>query len=332
MVLIGAGGWGQTVAHAARHSPLLDLAGVCDLAPASAADLAARLACRVYADPADVFADAAVEAVLIVTPNVTHGDLLLGAAQAGKHAYVEKPLAATIAEARAALAAFRAGGRVLAVGHNDRLHPAVERMKALITEGVIGRPILAEANFSHSRGLRLRPDEWRWYRDRCRSGPLVQMGIHHVDTLQDLLGPVRRVASFFNRLATPAEVEDVTATVLEFESGVLAYLGAAWSVEPAAYLLTVYGTEGRLHLDSPSRLLRYRKDSDVPETVAVGPRDSVLAELEAFARAVRGLGPPAASGEDGLRALAVVIAAIQSADASRAVSLNEVLEPSASAR
>lgn len=104
---------------------------------------------------------------------------------------------------------MRDAGVTLLVGHQMRRVGAARRTKALLEEGVLGTVVLAEANFSLP-GVII-PDQWRAHRRTCPGGPLMQLGVHHADTLQYLLGPVVRVRGSFARLSTAAEIDDVAS-------------------------------------------------------------------------------------------------------------------------
>src|SRR3954451_9332567 len=137
-----------------------------------------------------------VEGALLLTPNDTHADLAVACAERGVHVFVEKPIADTVPDAERMAIACREAGVTLMVGHAFRRLGAARKVAQLVEEGALGRVVLAEATFSLPGALT--PDKWRAHRGRNPGGPLMQLGIHHVDTLASWLGePVgatRRVA------------------------------------------------------------------------------------------------------------------------------------------
>jgi predicted dehydrogenase len=144
-----------------------------------------------------------------------------------------------------------AAGVSLMVGHCFRRLGAARRAKGLLDEGVLGTIVLAEASFSLPGTLT--PDQWRFYRQTCPGGPLMQLGIHHADTLQYLLGPVRRVRGAFAHLVTQAEIDDVGVALLEFEGGARGALTSSY-VSPKTFSLRLFGT---------AAVLDYRTDMSV---------------------------------------------------------------------
>lgn len=113
----------------------------------------------------EILSDGNVDAVILETPNFVHCQQTIEAVQAGKHIFVDKPIANTIEDAKKMVEVCQQARVILAVGHNTRREAGHRKMKFLIDEGALGKIIMAEANFSHSGGLGLRPEQWRWYND-----------------------------------------------------------------------------------------------------------------------------------------------------------------------
>jgi predicted dehydrogenase len=255
-----------------------------------------------------------VEAVLLVTPNDLHAEQALACAERGRHVFVEKPIADTVAAGERMRDAFAAAGLVLAVGHGMRRLGAARRTKELVDEGALGTVVLAEANWSLSS--RLTPQAWRWYRDRNRGGPVMQLGVHHSDTFAYWLGPIARSQGTFGHIATDAEADDVGAVSVEFESGARGVIAGSY-VSPPTYTMRLFGTEAVLEYaldmsvwpqahkaDAASTLALRRKDGR--EEVDFPERDPLAEELAEFARAVRGEGRPETGAEEGIAALRVI--------------------------
>lgn len=265
-----------------------------------------------------------VQGLIIASPNNAHRENVELGTAAGKHVFVDKPIANTIEDAVAIIDAARLAGVTLAIGHNGRRMPGHRGMKRLIEEGAIGTPLTVEANFSHSGGLNLTPEHWRYYRSECPALPLMQLGIHFADTMQYLLGDVVEVSSFMSRVAIPADSEDVTVSIFRFGGGLLGYLGSNYA-SPPVYYINAYGTEGNLYCENGGRL-RYRsaKNSE-PEQVAVAGPNAHQEELEEFAQCAKTGHTPEVDGHTALKALAVVQAAVTSHQQNRAVSIAEII-------
>jgi predicted dehydrogenase len=253
------------------------------------------------------------EGVLIATPNDAHAENAIEAAAAGRHVFVEKPIADTVEAAERIRDACVEAGVVLMVGHGFRRLGAARRAKELV--GELGTVVLAEANFSLPG--KLPPTAWRAQRARNPGGPIMQLGIHHVDTLTYLVGPVTRTTGRFAHVHTDAEIDDVGVATLEFESGALGVLTGSY-VSPHTFSLRLLGSEG---------VLDYRADLGAVwpdatrvdevstltldgEPVEFEPRDMLAEELAGFAAAARGEAVVETGAAEGIAALRVILDAV----------------------
>jgi predicted dehydrogenase len=253
------------------------------------------------------------DGVLIATPNDVHAENAIAAAAAGRHVFVEKPIADTVEAAERIRDACLEAGVVLMVGHGFRRLGAARRAKELV--GELGTVVLAEANFSLPG--KLPPQAWRAQRARNPGGPIMQLGIHHVDTLAYLLGPIARATGRFARLHTPAEIDDVGVATLEFASGALGVVTGSY-VSPHVFSLRLLGSDG---------VLDYRADLGAVwpdatrvdevsaltlngEPVEFEPRDMLAEELAEFGAAMRGDAVVETGADEGIAALRVVLEAV----------------------
>ena len=272
----------------------------------------------------ELLSDPDVEGLVITTPNDTHNELITQALEAGKPVYTDKPVAQTLEDALEIRKAVTNAGLPFAVGHSARRLSGNRVMKRRIEDGTLGGVTLAEANFSNERGLELTPETWRWYLDKTPGGPLIQLGVHHADNLQYLLGPVAAVSAHQRKLFTPSEVPDATMTILEFESGALGYLGCGWA-SPGIYQIRLQGTKQNLmydldfshwdesHMaDEQSELLsqEYGQKSRTP--VDLPATDMFREQMEEFGLAIRGQATVEVGIDEAIRALAIVHTAIES--------------------
>lgn len=272
----------------------------------------------------ELLADPDVEGVIITTPNDTHKDVVTQALEAGKAVYTDKPIAQTLEDALAIKQVVDRTGGVFAVGHSARRLSGNRVMKQWIEDGTLGGVSMVEANFSNERGLELTPETWRWYLSKTPGGPLIQLGVHHADNLQYLLGPVAAVSAHTRKLFTKSEVPDATMAILEFESGALGYLGCGWA-SPGIYQIRLQGTSQNLmydldftHWDESHEADRYSSlvsqayGQQERTPVELPPTDMFKEQLEEFALAARGRATVEVQADDAIRALAVVHTAIES--------------------
>jgi predicted dehydrogenase len=215
---------------------------------------------------------------------------------------------------------------VLMVGHSTRYQGNNRLIKKVLESDEIGPVAMVEANISHSGGTRLSDAQWRWHWDEAPGGPLMQLSIHAYDTLHYFFGPIRRVTAFSKADLLPSEIEDVFLTLVEFDSGLLAYVGTNY-VAPPINFTRIYGREANLFADYSTVVkLRAKADGSSEKTDLEIP--SVLAfaaEMSEFARAIRTGTRPETDGRAGLLALGVVWAAILSAQRGCAVEVREAM-------
>ncbi|HEX2370323.1 MAG TPA: Gfo/Idh/MocA family oxidoreductase [Acidimicrobiia bacterium] len=336
---IGLGRWARVLARGAQRGSVIELASCFSRREESRTAFREEFGIPRGAENLDeLLSDPEIEGVIVTTPNDAHKPVILDCLEAGKAVYTDKPIAHTIEDAAEIAAAVDRTGMVFAVGHSARRLSGHRAMKEWIDQGRIGRVSLAEANFSNERGLELSPSTWRFFADKSPGGALIQLGVHHADTLQYLLGPVAAVSAHARRLYTEAEVPDAVMCILEFESGPLGYLGTGWA-SPGVYQMRLLGTDANLiydldftqwdqsHLvDGASRLVSQAYRSSERPAVQLPPTDMFREQLEEFALAIRGEAEVEVGAIEGIRALAVVAAALESSgDGGRAVEVAPLL-------
>jgi predicted dehydrogenase len=220
----GLGSFSVVIANTIQRSRKVELVTCFDVAPERRRATCERYGCEEERSFEDMVKRDDLDGVLLVTPNAFHREQAELAARHGKHVYVEKPIANTLDDGRKMIEACEQAGVTLLIGHVHRRHAANRQAKELIDGGVLGKLIMVEANLSSGQGWDLTPGEFRYRSDDsgCPGGALMTIGVHQADTLNYLFGPIKTVSAFFKRLHIPAPVEDVTTTIFEFESGMLA--------------------------------------------------------------------------------------------------------------
>jgi predicted dehydrogenase len=331
VALIGTGFWGRRLGAAVQRVPELALVTCYSRDEAKRNSFASDFGCEAAATFDRAIEHPRVQGVLLVTPNHRHREGALAAVARGKHLFVEKPIADELAEAREMRAACRAASLTLMVGHCFRRLGAARKVKQLLEEGALGEVVLAEANFSLPGSLT--PDKWRFYRETCPGGPLMQLGIHHADTLQYWLGPVQRVWGSFAHLVTEAEIDDVGVAVLEFANGAKGSLASSY-VSPKTFSLRLYGSEAVLDYQTdmsvwpkaeemdPATVLTLRTNAG-SEQIPFQPHDMLAEELSEFAACMRGEAAPETGVDEALLALEVITGAIEAQCTGKAYSLSE---------
>jgi predicted dehydrogenase len=323
--IIGVGGFGAGMAEKIHQSLKLRLVSCFDVVEETAKGAARKYGCEVASSIQELVNHPEVEGVVAITPNFVHREHVIASAKAGKHAFVDKPIANDIEDAWAMMDACREAGVVLAVGHSFRRFGGQRVLKRLVDEGVLGTIVSVEANFSHGGGMGLTPEQWRYYAEKAPALPLIQLGVHCADTLQHILGPISEVSSFMGHAAIPSENLDVTATLLRFESGVIGYLGSNYATPPIHYV-NIYGTAANLYSGFSNDVKIVWSDSGKGEEVVQGPDvDERLEELEEFGECIRTGKKPEVDGEMAIQNLALVRAALKSSQDGRPVKIEELM-------
>jgi predicted dehydrogenase len=315
--ICGAGFIAQVHSHGYAANPeLATVTRVVDPRLEHAERLAARHGATASVDFADLL-DADVDAISLCTPTPTHGELAVAALRAGKHVLCEKPIARTIAEAEAMIAAAEETGNTLMIAHVVRYEEDHKRAHDLLASGEIGELRMASQSITGPF-----PD-WSaggWFADAAQSGgPVLDLGIHSFDFLNWVFNsPVVRVTAVGARhkIALPSHA----LVTLRFENGGIAQVEASWSHPRGQGLLArteLMGTQGRIAWDY---------DSITPVQVIRDERRNHIftgevwsAEVVDFLRSVRDDTPSPIPGAVGLEALRVGLAAIESLETGRTV-------------
>jgi 1,5-anhydro-D-fructose reductase (1,5-anhydro-D-mannitol-forming) len=280
---------------------------------------------RVHDSLDDLLADPDVGVVYVSTTNEKHRDQALAAIRAGKHVLCEKPLALSVADAREMVAAARRAGVVLGTNHHLRNAATHRAMRAAIAAGAIGRPLAARV--FHAVFLPPHLQGWRIDSPEAGGGVVLDITVHDADTLRFVLGDgeVEEVIAFTAAQGMAAGgLEDAVMGVMRFRGGVLAQFHDAFTVRHAGTGFEVHGEEGSLigrdvMTQRPVGTVVLRR-GDREEALAIGePNNLYERSVRLFAAAARGDGEPAATGEDGVRSLAIALAARESAATGRAV-------------
>ncbi len=345
LALVGTGAWGLVLAKAAAGSSTLDIACCVGRDRARLARFVEATGIPAADGYAQVLQDPAIDGVLLTLPNEMHLSFAREAAAAGKHVYLEKPVANTLADGLAVGALGQAYGVHVAVGHCARFLAGTRLIRAMIDEGRLGTVNLVEAAFCNDRGLRLTAQDWRWYSDRSPGGCLSQIAIHQFDTLRYLGGDLHSVSAICaHRSPLAAEVEDQWLVSVDFADGKSGSVVSSWT-SPGRYDIRVTGDRasvfyeidqaywadaGQLHEGARLWVQERGKGNAMREQIAVPAGDMFRDELEQFADAILFNRPLEISAANGVQALGAVYASLASArDGGRAVTLAETIAAAA---
>lgn len=328
-VVIGAGNLGTVHARNWAQIPGVEVVAIADPIAPRAESLAHELGVpRFFTDYREALALPDLHLASVATPTCFHYECTLAALEAGCHVLCEKPLAMSLDHGREMLARAGAVGRKLAVGFCKRFMGQVETVADLVHSGRLGRPVM----YRHVSGWEIRPKPWIMDR-HMGGGPLLDIACHYVDQCRVIFAadPVRVKAAGMLFSGGAPELPgadpqlDTFALTVEYESGDVLALSMSWGLPLGV------GSESLEDCLGPRGLLKI-----TPDTVTIVTRDGVrevlgnlgtdmyLRQQQAFADAVRGDLPVAADARDGLIALQVSLAAIESIETGEAVALEGI--------
>ncbi len=323
VAVAGLGYWGPNIARNFARLPGVELAWCCDASEASRERIAPSFPdARLTGDLDEVLADDTVDAVALATPVPTHAQLAIRVLEAGKHCFVEKPMAQSAVDAEAVVAAAAAADRTLMVGHLLEYHPGVIKLKELIDEGALGRVLYIYGNRLNLG--KLRADE----------NALWSLGAHDMSVLLRLAGEEPYEVEARGESYMREGVEDVVFCFLRFPSGLAAHLHLSWLDPHKERRFTVVGEQRMATFDDMAlegKIAVYDKGFD-EQTNSYGeyitrsgdiwsPRlssvEPLRTECEHFVESIREGTAPVSDGVAGLRVVRVLEALQQSLDATR---------------
>ncbi|KZE13192.1 Gfo/Idh/MocA family protein [Priestia aryabhattai] len=329
-VKIGVIGCGSIAQH--RHLPeykmneQVELVAVCDINTERANSVAQQYGVKAYTNYEELLASGTVEAVSVCTPNYLHAPISVAALNSGVHVLCEKPMATSEEEAKAMIEAAKTNGKKLMIGHNQRFVASHQKARELIEKGEIGKIYSFRTAFGHGgpEGWSVDGKEsWFFKKDEAFIGAMGDLGVHKTDMLRYILNEeIVEVGAFVESNAKDfANVDDNAVCVLKTESGIIGTLAASWAYNGKEDNSTiVYGEKGTLRLeDDPtySLVAQYATGEVVNyELGKIQSNDeggqSNSHVIEQFVDAVAEEKESPVPGEEGLKSLAVILAALKS--------------------
>lgn len=327
--MVGMGWWGKTLVESVQGvSP--DLQFVAAVARTHTDELKQFCTAQkltLFDRYEQALADPNVEAVVLATPHSLHSPQVIAAAKAKKHVFCEKPFALTKTDAEAAVAATTTAGVTLGLGYNRRFHPEMTKLRTQIRSGELGTILHVEATMTFPNGLFLKPDAWRADKAETPCGALTPMGVHAIDGMIDLCGPIRQVYCQSFRRVVAVDSDDTTSMLFRMQDGMSGYLGTMTATGPG-FSFQVFGSKGSVRLEGMTHVAG--ASSDERRTRLFGTckfqpikGDAVVWEaarldvtracLEAFAQAAAGGAPFPIPLDQMIHGAAVTEAVVRSA-------------------
>lgn len=326
--LVGLGWWGRHILSSLRDSERLRVVRAIDRNPAALDSLPDDHGLTLSTELGDALADARIDAVILATPHTVHLMQTEACAAAGKHVFVEKPLALTHADALQAVDACRSAGVQLGVGHERRFEPAIAAIRELIDSGELGTIMHAESNFSHDFLAAMDPRDWRAAPEESPLPALTSMGIHLTDAYLHLFGNVQDVVTMSAARGEVWVSGDTFSVLMRFASGATGYINAILET-PLFVRLQVFGSKAWVEARSDAHpaqpgttRLTVCRAGEKPVTRELASLDTVRANLEAFADAAGGGAPYPITDAEKTGNIALFEAIVRSARENALISLS----------
>ena len=314
----------------------VEIVAVCDIIADRAEEMATAYNAKAFVDYKELLATEGLDAVSVCLPNYLHAPVSIEALNAGYHVLCEKPMAISKEEAENMIEAAEKNDKKLMIGHNQRFVSSHQKAKELIDSGAIGKVYSFRTTFGHPG-----PEAWSidgresWFFDKEQAfiGALGDLGVHKSDLIRYLLGEITEVGAFVETNAKEdTEIDDNAVCIVKTENGVIGTITASWAYVASGDNSTViYGENAIIRLeDDPvySLIVQYKNgetvnyELDKIQTNEEGGQTNTHV-IDHFVDSIIQDKEPLINGEEGMRSLDVILAAIESNETKKLVQLRE---------
>lgn len=325
--IVGCGHIAKKHAEAIKHAEGAELLAVCDTIPENMTPYIEEYGVQGYEDLDDLLKNPDVDVINICTPSGYHAPLAVKAAKAKKHVVVEKPIALTLEDAQAIIDACNENDVKLSVVHPNRFRPAIQAIRQAMDEGRLGKLSHANATVRWNRNQAYYDQApWRGTKS-LDGGVLMNQAIHNLDLLLWLMGDIEEVQSMTATRLRKIEAEDVAVGLVRFKNGALGVIEAATTIYPKNLeeTLSVFGETGSIKIGGvTANKIEHWNVASMDETEVETLVKDIEADpfgkpghqciIEDMVEAVKENRTPIVTGEDGKKALELVIKLYEAAE------------------
>ena len=310
--VIGVGAMGENHVRVYHKMEEANLMGVSDVSERALKKIEKKYGAKGYTDYCELLANPEIEVVSVCVPTTFHHAVVMEAIKHKKHVLVEKPIAFTLTEAEEMIAAAKEAGVILATGHVERFNPAVQKAKELIDDGVIGDIVSAFAKRVGPLPPRIKD-----------VGVSIDLAIHDLDIMNYLFEEeITLVYGTMNSSFDDSEFEDHAEIMVSFDNESTGIIEVNWLTPYKRRELELTGTAGIISVDYIQQSIEVF--GKFAQDIEIVHEEPLKGELKSFLNSVVEEKEPVITGEDGLKALKMVIAANKSSKELRPVSLDEL--------
>lgn len=313
VAVIGVGAMGYNHARVYHNLEGVNFVAASDVSKMNLSKIFKRYGAEGFLEYSDVLKNPDIDVVSVCVPTTHHYNVVMDAIEQGKHVLVEKPIAFTLKEAEDMVKSAKEKGVVLGTGHVERFNPAVKKAKELIETDVIGDVVSASAK-------RVGP-----FPPRIKDvGVTIDLAIHDLDVMYYLFGEeVTQVYATIGSILERCEFEDHAEIMTKFENGITGILEVNWLTPYKRREIEITGTDGIISVDYIEQSIDIH--GKFAQDVQIKHEEPLKCELYSFINSVRNNETPEITGEDGLHALKMVLAANKSSKTDAPVSLDEIV-------
>ncbi len=316
------------------NNPNVKMVAFCDPVIERAEANAKQYGANAYKSYQDLLQNEELDAISVCTPNVYHAPITIAAVVAGKHVLCEKPMAISRDEAKAMIRAAKDAGVILMIGHNQRLMASHQKGKEILNRGYLGRVLTFRTAFGHPGPESWSidgKDSWFFRKDKAFIGAMGDLGVHKADLIRWLLDDeIVEVSAFVDTLhKRDTDVDDNAVSIVRTAKGVIGTLTASWSYQPYEDNSTIlYCEKGtiKLNTDPVYQVIVERIDGSVEryevDAVATNEKQTNSGIIDKFIASIITNTKPEISGEEGLKALEIVLAMLESSQIKKIVEIS----------
>ena len=323
---LGLGWWSDVLADGVVAANGIEVVSCFTRSEEKRKAFAEKYSCAYANSYGELLKDDSIDAIVNTTPNNTHLETTRQAAEAGKHVFLDKPIANSVREGMEIAKICRDANIKLSIGFQRRREKQFRWVHEEIKAGRFGKIVQAEANISRDRLGQFEADHWRYTAEGMPGGVMLQIGPHYVDVMEMLMGPIIEVSGMLSQLVLPGNNPDVAGLVMKHENGAISTLNAGYASAGENYVMNIYGKEASALYSLHTGMYHVKRGEKKPIKMNFEPNDTIAEQMEEFGECIRNDAEPEVSGEWASRSLAVIRAGVKSAREKRYVSIAEIMK------
>ena len=323
---LGMGWWSDVLADGVGRADGIEIVSCFTRSEEKRQAFAQKYNCAAASSYEEILADPTIQGIINTTPNNVHLETTQQAADAGKHIFLDKPIANSVGEGMEITKICRDAGVKLSIGFQRRRESQFRWVHEKVKSGDFGILVQAEANISRDRLGAFDEGHWRYTAEGMPGGVMLQIGPHYVDVLEMIIGPIVEVSGMLSQLVLPGDNPDVAGLVMRHENGAVSTLNAGYASAGENYVMNIYGKRASALYTLSTGMYYLEQGDAMPKPVPFEKNDTIAEQMEEFGDCIRTNGEPEVGGEWASRSLAVIRAGVKSANERRVVTIEEIME------